>query len=484
VAAASLSFDGGYAPGEKIAGKYTLLSEIGSGGMGSVWLARNDTTEADVALKIWRAAEEDPDQTKTRFRNEARLSAMLTHRNIVRVFDLITEPNGALVLVMERLQGCTLASYLRANKYLAARAAVGITSGILAALEQAHKAGIVHRDVKPANVFLAVDPDGHVTPKLLDFGIAKVPAANMELTGDGRSLGTPRYMSPEQIRGKEIDGRSDIFSMGVILYEMMTGVSPFTADTPGASLAAVLEVEVDPDPHIDAQLFGEMARGLSKRAYERHASAAEFATALRKSIQCTDAEMDEALRGLEPLKHAEGPSRPITLGLSRIETGDKPKSSKTVMRYLPWAFAAVAILGIGGMVMRGAFSSNASAHPVDTTATVTHVTMPKTPHTSDVPALPTTPSAAPTEANNGGTAGTNAGTNAGSNGGGWANAPDPDPITVQDTTPTTTNGGGGASGGTTPVIRQSGGGSRGGGGGRRGGGGGGGAKGVATTPGF
>jgi serine/threonine-protein kinase len=276
-------------------------------------------------------------------------------------------------------------------------------------------------------------------------------------------------MSPEQIRGKEIDGRSDIFSMAVILYEMMTGISPFTADTPGASLAAVLEVEVDPDPHIDAQLFSEMARGLSKRAYERHASAAEFATALRKSIQCSDTEMDEALRALEPLKHAEGPSRPVTLGLSRIETG-KPKT-KSPIRFLPWAFAAIAILGIGGMVMRGAFSS-ANAHPADT-ATVTHVTMPKTTRTSDVPTVPTgTPSAVPTEANNGGG---NAG-NAGNNGGSWANAPDPDSITIMDP-PSGGNAGSGTSGGTT-TIRKPNGGS----GGRRPGGGG--TKGVATTPGF
>jgi serine/threonine-protein kinase len=481
--------DGGYAQGDKIAGKYTLLSEIGSGGMGSVWLARNDTTEADVALKIWRAAEEDPDQTKTRFRNEARLSAMLTHRNIVRVFDLITEPNGALVLVMERLQGCTLASYLRAQKYLGARAAVGITCGILAALEQAHKAGIVHRDVKPANVFLAVDPDGHVTPKLLDFGIAKVPAANMELTGDGRSLGTPRYMSPEQIRGKEIDGRSDIFSMAVILYETMTGISPFTADTPGASLAAVLEVEVDPDEHIDAQLFSELARGLSKRAYERHATAAEFAATLRKAIQCSDADMDEALRQLEPLKHAEGPSRPISMELSRLELG-KPVS-KSPIRFLPWAFAAVAILGIGAMIMRGKFS-NAQAQPADTAA-VTKVTLPKTTRTSDVPPVTTTAQTAPTaptaptttaEANNGGTNG---------GGGGWANTDQE--LTVM---PVSTGGGGGSqqtasqepkSGGSDnppPVIRRTGGGGGGGGGGRRngGGGGGGGTRPVATTPGF
>ncbi len=298
-----------YAPGQLVGGKYLLVSEIGAGGMGTVWAARNNATDAEVALKIWRddGRDSDAENTRTRFRNEAKLSAMLAHRNVVRVFDLLTEPDGTLVLVMERLRGCSLASYLRTYGKIDEHAVLAIGSGLLAALDQAHQAGIVHRDMKPANVFLAVEADGHVTPKLLDFGIAKVPSANTSLTLDGSVLGTPRYMSPEQIRSKEIDGRSDIFSLSTVLYEALTGTSPFDGDTAGAALAMVLEINVDPDPTLNPQLWTALSRGLAKKPYERPSSAGEFAAGLRAACPTTDTELDQALRQLNIAAVAEEP---------------------------------------------------------------------------------------------------------------------------------------------------------------------------------
>jgi serine/threonine protein kinase len=231
------------------------------------------------------------DNLDARFRNEAKLAARLVHRNIVRVFDFIEEKDGTLVLVMELLRGESLARYLERKSTLEVREAVAIALAVLSALGHAHGAGIVHRDVTPANVFLAVDPDGQVIPKIVDFGIAKRPAA-ASLTLDGGVLGTPKYMSPEQIRSAAgVDGRSDLFSVAVILYEMLVGASPFAASTPAASLAAVLEATVDPDPRIPPRLWVELSRALSKRPYERHASAAELADAVRAA----SGEVEEAL---------------------------------------------------------------------------------------------------------------------------------------------------------------------------------------------
>jgi serine/threonine-protein kinase len=289
-------------PGLLVGGKYRLVRRIGSGGMGEVWIAKNRTTSAEVAVKmgLGAAARED---SAVRFRLEARLGAMLSHRSIVRIFDLVEEAEGTLVLVMELLRGETLERYLQRRGPLPVAEAIAIATPILSALEHAHATGIVHRDVSPANVFLAIDPDGHVTPKLLDFGIAKIPASNAKYTIDGRALGTPRYMAPERIRDQDdVDGRSDLFSVGVVLYEMLTGVCPFAAATPAASLAAVLEVVVDPDPSIEPRVWLEIRRALSKRPYERAATAGAMARDLLTASGQTEATLIEALREAPLLK--------------------------------------------------------------------------------------------------------------------------------------------------------------------------------------
>jgi serine/threonine protein kinase len=285
------------APGATVGGKYRLARRIGVGGMGEVWAATNRTTGAEVAVKMVRdsATRED---ASVRFRHEARLGAMLTHRSVVRIFDLVEEADGGpLVLVMELLQGETLERHLQRRGPLPTKEAIAIVAPVLAALGHAHETGIVHRDVTPANVFLAIDPDGHVTPKLLDFGIAKLPSGGAKHTIDGRALGTPRYMAPERIRDQDaIDGRSDLFSVGVVLYEMLTGACPFAASSPAASLAAVLEVVVDPDPRIDPRLWIELRRALSKHPYERPATAVAMATGLIAACGETSASLSEILR--------------------------------------------------------------------------------------------------------------------------------------------------------------------------------------------
>jgi serine/threonine-protein kinase len=296
------------APGFVLGGRLRLVRPIAAGGMGEVWVAINEATGAEIAAKIWRPgdarsramAASSGIGTRERFTHEAQLGAKLAHRSIVKIFDLLKEPDGTLVLMMELLRGETIEHRIASQGPMSAREAVAAVVPILSALQHAHEMGVVHRDVKPANIFLHVDPDGTTTPKLVDFGIAKVPAAGNH-TVDGHVLGTPRYMSPEHIRGKlDLDGRSDLFSVATVLYEMLTGRPPFSGTTPAATLAAVLEHEVDPDPHIDGRLWKEVARALAKRPYERHRTAAELAMALCNAVGATETELAAALPKVKP----------------------------------------------------------------------------------------------------------------------------------------------------------------------------------------
>ncbi len=262
--------------------------------MAEVWAAWNESTRAEVALKVLARGGAEVERElaiEERFRNEARVTAGLSHRNIVRVFDLVEEADGTLALVMERLRGETLGAYVSRLGPRPSQDGVEIMIAILNALDHAHARGVVHRDVTPANIFLALDPDGHVTPKLVDFGIAKSPtshhaSAPQVRTIAGLALGTPMYMAPERIRGgaDEVDPRSDLFSAAVVLYETVTGISPFGATSPAASLAAVLEQPVDPDPRIEPRLWLEIRRGMAKPLYERHDSARELAEALQAAL--------------------------------------------------------------------------------------------------------------------------------------------------------------------------------------------------------
>jgi serine/threonine-protein kinase len=266
--------------------------------MGDVWVAHNEATQAALAVKTIHRSERSAEHDE-RFRREARLSATISHRNVVRVFDLVDESDGTLGLVMELLHGGTLEQAMQQRGPLTALQAIAVAVPVLSAMHHVHQRGIVHRDVKPANVFLSVEPDGHVIPKVLDFGIAKLPASGAALTVDGSVLGTPHYMSPEQIRGQgDLDGRSDMFSFAVVLYEMLTGVRVFHRESPAASLAAVLEHEVDPDPVIEPRLWIAISRALAKRPYERYASCAELAETLRASINATEEDLAQALQEL------------------------------------------------------------------------------------------------------------------------------------------------------------------------------------------
>ena len=234
-------------------------------------------------------------------------------------------------------------------------------------------------------MFFAVEPDGHVIPKILDFGIAKLPAASSPLTVDGSVLGTPHYMAPEQIRGQEdLDGRSDMFSLAVVLYEMLTGVRVFQRDSAAASLAAVLEHEVDPDPRIEPRVWVAISRALAKRPYERFATCAEFAEALRSAVDATDEDFALALQELRPRSDAipetEYSKTERPLARRRRGRGRSPDGRKSFMRTLGAAGAAAVLAITGTLAVTRSGSSAAHAedsHPgVSLSATSTSATLP------------------------------------------------------------------------------------------------------------
>ena len=336
-------------PENLLGGKIRLLQRIGRGGMGDVWVARNEATQAELAVKTLQRAERTPLHDE-RFRREARLAATVSHRNVVRVFDLVDDEDGTLGLVMELLRGATLEECMRERGPLSAMHAIAVSGAILSALHHVHEKGIVHRDVKPANIFFAVEPDGHVIPKILDFGIAKLPAASSTLTVDGSVLGTPHYMAPEQIRGvTDIDGRSDMFSFASVLYEMLTGERLFQRDSAAASLAAVLEHEVDPDPRIEPKVWIAISRALAKRPYERFATCGDLAEALRSAIGATDEDLANALQELRPRGDAIPESdRTASGGMASSSPGARsararPAKSRSLLVTLGAASVAAAL---------------------------------------------------------------------------------------------------------------------------------------------
>jgi len=349
---------------------YRVSGVIGKGGMAVVYAATNERTGADVALKVVHDGAHT-EETRARFEHEASIAGKLEHPNIVRVYDFLAEPSGSSVLVMERLRGETLTSLLARRQKLGLVEALAIVLPLLAALDHTHRQGIVHRDVKPSNVFLAKSEGGEVTPKLLDFGIATRPLSSPHLTADDEVLGTPRAMSPEQIRGDAVlDGRSDLFSIASTLVEMMTGEAPFGAKTAAASLVAVLERDVDPPDEIPPRVFVEIDRALRKRAFERHATAAELASALRDAGGSPSPEdLRAALQGLSPVEASLVGTASDTRSDSPVERRKRPRLGRKLVA--PAAIAAGLVIGafvLGSRLGSRGEGASAAAPPASASA--------------------------------------------------------------------------------------------------------------------
>ena len=264
--------------GLRLADRYVLEEQLASGGMGSLWIARDEVLGRQVAVKVLHDHLAEDQALLERFRLEAVAAARLSHPAVVRVFDTGID-EGVCYIVMELVDGETLRD-LVAGGALPAGEAVSILRGVLQALAHAHREGVIHRDVKPANIL--VGRDGLV--KLADFGIAKAAFARRDVTTTGDMLGTSRYLSPEQVTGDPVDHRSDLYSSGVVLYELLTGRPPFEADSHIAT--ATMRLTKDPapprslKPGISRQLDAAVMRSLARDPDERFQTADEMSAAL------------------------------------------------------------------------------------------------------------------------------------------------------------------------------------------------------------
>ena len=270
--------------GQLVAEKYRIEGQLGQGGMAVVFAAHHTLLDRPVAMKFLSPDLPRTPQLVERFLTEARAAARVDSIYVARVIDVGTVADGLPYIVMERLDGCDLEELLTAYKQLPVADAVDHVLQALQGLAHAHVLGVIHRDLKPANLFLAQQSDGSTLVKILDFGIAKL-VDEARLIAHGQTAGSPTYMSPEQVRDAElVDPRTDIWSIGVVLYELLTGRTPFEADGVGETFAAVLARTPEPvrtlRPDVPAELDAAVIRCLSQDPEQRFADVGQLAAAI------------------------------------------------------------------------------------------------------------------------------------------------------------------------------------------------------------
>jgi serine/threonine protein kinase len=270
--------------GDVIGGKYRLIHPLGIGGMGAVWRAEHTALMQQVAVKLLDARGPAAERAVKRFQREAQIAAGIRHRNIVYISDFGTD-GGAPYLVMELLNGVPLSERIVVGEPLGVRTFLELVCETLDGLAAVHAAGVVHRDMKPENIFLV--RDGNVVfPKLLDFGVSRSTdrTAGHTITREGIVMGTPEYVSPEQARGRMADIRSDIYSLGVVIYEALAGRLPFQADNAADLIVAVLNADAIPlnklRPELSDELSALVGRCMARSPDNRFQSTAEMYDAI------------------------------------------------------------------------------------------------------------------------------------------------------------------------------------------------------------
>ena len=337
-------------------GKYAIESEIGRGAMGEVYKGLDEVINRHVAIKAFYRRGDDSvgNELAARFRQEAQAAGRLNHPGIVSVYEY-GEDGDLAFIAMELVEGHTLAELIKQQIHLSFEEVSNLAIKMLEALQYAHSKGVVHRDIKPSNIMRTDSGDVKIT----DFGIARIESS--ELTQTGTVIGTPGYMSPEQLMGRRVDHRSDIFSCGVLLYELLTGESAFSATNPTTTMYKVVHTELPPaskiNPTVPAFFDPVLAKALAKNPEDRFASAQEFAQAIKAIIQGdnqtaavgSNAESVDDKTVVRPLPTPPGATTPPP---TRLQPAKGPAShSKSRWLYLLGAgMLVLVVVGISALI--------------------------------------------------------------------------------------------------------------------------------------
>jgi serine/threonine-protein kinase len=326
-------------PGDLLQSRYRLVRMLGSGASGTVWAAKNELIDREVALKILHPDVATDSVQLQRFFNEAKASGRVQSPNIAEILDLGQAEDGSPFLVFELLHGEGLDTWISRERTLEPRALTELFLGVVRALEIAHGQGIIHRDLKPANLYAHTGSTGQLVLKILDFGISKMVEGNntaehMTLTRTGTVVGSPAYMSPEQAAGREdIDGRADVWSLGVVLYEALTGTLPHEAPNYNALMVRIMTRDADPAitrrpdlPPALATLIDDCLR----RERERRPNTATLAARLDAALQ----EMQPIARLVVPTgNHPIAPSAGPSTTSQRVQNASSYVQTTTSQRY-------------------------------------------------------------------------------------------------------------------------------------------------------
>jgi hypothetical protein len=334
--------------GDVVGDRYRIVAHVGGGAMGKVYLAENLAIGLKVAIKLLKPELLANPDFRLRFKHEAEAVAAIQHPNVSRFLDLVV--GDPTFLVMEYVPGPTLAEEIRRHGALQPRRAVDIAVRLCWGLQAAHRAGVIHRDLKPANILLAPDEENGEVPKIIDFGLAKLAATATKgapLTRVGQIIGTPQYMAPEQIGGKEVDSRADLYAVGCVLYAMLTGQPPFV-DAEDDVDVLYRQVNEPPAPlrsrapHVSVELEAVVMGALEKDPARRFASGRDLAQALVPTIEKRNHRSDDA-EPPAPGSHARQRPR------SRDERTEVLRRFRVPSRRWLWVAGALAIAGGGGL---------------------------------------------------------------------------------------------------------------------------------------
>ena len=378
--------------GTVVADRYHIIKKLGEGGMGTVYLAEHVKMGRKSALKVMNPGTNQDADAIARFNREASNASRLNHPNICAIYDFGETPDGLIYLAMEFIEGQSLTSLIEKNGALPPARAASIIHQSADALQVAHDAGIVHRDLKPDNIMIAKNRDGSDLAKVVDFGIAKAHSSDAQkVTKTGLVVGTPEYMSPEQLSGDKLDGRSDIYSLGLVAFNCLTGKLPFAGESAQeAMIARLIEqpktlAEMKPDVAWPAEVQAVMDKALVRDATERYQSAAQFGRELWAA--CESMPVTQAAEagtqvisappagGTVPSTRVAGPAdKGKTVAAPAAKAAAVPEAApvavkKSNMGMIAAAVIGVAVLGGGGyfIVSKGGGSAPTKADSSVTT---------------------------------------------------------------------------------------------------------------------